>query len=912
MFKLIEWTNFQDKKEILSKFDPEKSLWITSDIKSKIFILGQLRQRGLSLSEKCVVRASDFWRSLLLKTNLQKQVVSESLLVFIYEEWAKSQKQDWKKTRETGRIVCQFLDASIHLIKHPNRDSLMQEWFQIKKQKWKWCYELAIHFWHHLENKNMIASSWADAYLLDQVKMDSFHFEEIIFDLHFDISPLEAGLITEIASKTKSKIKILAPLCFKNNKWEIADAVYACFHEKKPKEEPHEEKPIIESISIRRFASQLAEIKDIVSEVRKALKRNVSPSRIAIISPQVENYWPGLSSYFRIENIPANKRETVPLSSFPMIQFWLAQMWTHLSVVKYENLECMARHQNTETHFGKFQSRFYYATQVKQIPSDLIDQKQLKNKNETVDYFKFKEWALQFYSKKDDSPPVTQAVEECVHELSQSAKALARESIRWKNWLSFLETSFRSKEVTKKNENPNGVHCLSFNAIGWLDADFVYIAGLNEQNMAPQHSSPIPLADALSIQKDLGFFLQSTPHDKLEKIISQFIDRNQKQIILSFASSDFHGNHFNPSSLWLKKALSYKKPHQEMDTPGTTLWDEKQKRKKVSEILVDQKFQNSNKSLIEKSIEEDMGRSKLPSFQPNSLKKLSASSLADYVRCPFIFASKNLFGLWDEPIQDVNMSFLDRGRLIHKIFEKLKKEKESDISESDILYLIESIKEDKEFESQLRFLHPVSWEIEKKSILKIAQLFYLHEKNKKEILKGYETIGCEVEFCGAWSFEKKSLQAIGDIPFKGKIDRLDASQDSYLLIDYKGSLATGSIANKWASEGNFGLAFYMQAIEKGLTSLPPHDVKVALYMSYKDFTYQGFALKEEPFIHWIGKRKKSLLSPEQKISIQEESNHKINDFILHIQAGQFPPEPQKKSICENCRWRNICRATHLN
>lgn len=944
MLKCTSIFNIEDKKKLLQNFNPDKDVWITSDIKSREFITHRLNLPDKKNGHQCVFRASDFWLFLLSTIEPNYQLISRTGLIFLYQQWAKSQADSWKQSKETGAIVCQYLHLLVHLLQHPDRDDLMQEWFISlpgKSPHWKQWYYLAREFWDYLQQKNIIESSWADVYLLDKTKQTQSHWEKIIFDLGCHINRVEVELIHQLSDH--QQVQVLMPVIFKDQQGQLVSDMYqpltkevSNFSLSKVNATDPERTNHSDHLIVKKFATQLSEVKDVTYEVSQAIQKGISPNKIAVLAPHIEDYWTCLSSYFRKEGIAVNKKNMSFLFSFPLVQLWLARMWTHLDIVRYENLETILANKEHNISFNQFRSSYYQEKQIKNIPSDCYQKQYLRNKDQIVHGAEFVAWALSLYPDKERPDSVLHnAVQECLNQITKLSGAF-HQRVHWQSWLSLLETMFKSKEIMIHEESVNGIHCLSFNALSWLEADYVYIVGVNEQNLKQSGHHMISSLEADALIRDMGFFVKMENVDSLQQSILHFIQNHKGNIIISCAVNDFYGVVLNPASLWLDLHSQQENKNEELKNSITnpkTAWDQQQRRLTVKDILRDRNIPFPSADLVEQSLKEDDGCNKLEYFYLNSLdkmKNISYSLLDEYVRCPFIFSAQRLFGLWDREIQDMDRLPMERGRLIHQLFQQIKENlsDQQTISDEEILNIIDDIyskahsqtdnaDSTKRHKFTIYPLHAVMQDKEKTFLFKKTKQFLDHEQQRKNVFLNYKNVGCETEWQGYWNNKTHSLSSdTGDWPFKGYIDRIDSDGRSYLALDYKGSLPDGAGAKSWIDKSQFQLALYIQALEKGVTELPALPVDFALFLSYKDFTYKGMALKEK----WINKqsfcglsnRSHSLISEQDKQQILNNINQKISQIIKQIQAGDFTPNPQDKTKCQKCSWRHICRASHLN
>ena len=724
--ELIGYTSVQDKKKLLQSFNPKDSLWIVSDIKSRDFVREYIQKhKNIPLPvkttdsvardswQKNVQRAQDFWSKNLFLSQPDITTISRPLLTFIYQEWAKQRIALWQRGPETGTILCQYMEMIAHLLQHPLKESLMEEWQSEKNTpaltKWQ---SLAEEFWNHLNLQNkgelkIIENSWVSAFLIDHFPYSHYNnINQIVFDLGFEMDPVEAELITQIADKIPTKV--LVPSHLQKNQGEKSTPPnYKNFFRQGANFMPPAKKaPKPTSIQIKKWTTPLAEVKDISAYVSGLLQKRVPAHKISVIAPKIEDYWIFLKSHFKKENIPVNKSETVSLISFYETQLWLSTMWTHLSVIRYENMSTLWAYKNPHQNFSQLKSNFYNVKEKEHWPSMLYKNQFLRDKNQLVSFKEFAKWALSLLleqetkepgstSSSDKSfsetqkPSVLKLLKASLNNIARGAqkittsneKALVpsasdfdsvKMSLPYSSWLKLLESGLNNKELTIKKEASQGINCLSFNALSYLSTDFVYIAGLNEQNLKTSSHSVLSASLADSLTQNLGFAIKWEPVDnKLEQIVSHFMDQEHKEMVLSCATSDFEGLPLSPSFLWLKKAKEQGHNIQHFSTPQNTLWDQQQKASSVQDILQPFNISPARISLIQQSIEEDQGKKTPSAFLKDKVDKLTVSLLEDYTHCPFIFLAKKHFDLWDGPEKDMDMTALEKGILIHKLFETL-------------------------------------------------------------------------------------------------------------------------------------------------------------------------------------------------------------------------------------------------
>ncbi len=915
-----------DKNRLFKDFNPDNSLWIVSDIKSHSFVLEQIRQNQKVLGgdeepqssapwPKSVWRARDFWKYCLSLSRPDIVMASRSVLTFIYQEWARDREPVWQRGRETGQVLCQYMEAMAQVLQHPLKESLMEEWLAeeggedlVRWQKW------AGEFWNHLnqgpkgKGPFVIEDSWASALLTDQFPHVHFPCRTMVFDLGFDLDPVEAELVTQIAQKIP--VQVLVPL--NQNEKDVPQTYKVFSHQKMTVLSTKTNQAKASLVRVKKFSTPLAEIKDLSAYVGALLQKGVPAHKISVIAPDMESYWLALKSHLKKEKVPVNKSEKVGLTSFYDTELWFSRMWTHLSVIRYENMSALSALKNSHQNFSRLKSDLHHVRDIGGWPEALCQKHHLRDKNQMVSLAEFIKWASVHLpepgrnkTRPEQKTPVVSLLRTNLNDFAKSLARLLNLRLPYSSCLKMLESYLKTKELILKEETNEGIHCLSFNALSYLPADFVYIVGLSEQNL--KMPSVLPLSLTESLNRNLGFLVKAEPVDKMEQIVSHFMAQGPEELTLSFATSDFEGISASPSFLWLKKAKAEGRDMQSFDTAQEGLWDRQKEKSSVKDIL--SSLSPSRGDLMEKSIKEDQGSCVPAPFVGGPLDRMTVSLLEDYVSCPFIFSAKSHFRLWDGPERNMDMPALDRGILIHKVFEDLTVclKKGEAPEETAVMDIIE--------ENYIRLktgkLHPLIWEKEKDRIFKKALAFLKREKKNTGLLKGHKYMAFEKAYNCYWDEAKKHFAGEGDIPFKGKIDRIDFHNQTYHIMDYKGRLATGSSAPSWESQSNLQMAVYTQVVERGLTGLPALPVSSAIYLSYKDFSAQGMVLKDSPsFLD--GPNKRSFVSEEQKQSILQEVNKKIQSIVLRMRKGDFLARPKSQTLCETCRWRKICRAPHLN
>ena len=364
--------------------------------------------------------------------------------------------------------------------------------------------------------------------------------------------------------------------------------------------------------------------------------------------------------------------------------------------------------------------------------------------------------------------------------------------------------------------------------------------------------------------------------------------------------------------------------------PRLARWDELQLGS-LETIARERGWSVDRARLLEASIQQDLANQPLPDFGGGRALRLSASGVEDYLKCPFIFAAKRLFGLSDLPSLDLDVDALARGRLMHALFERLVKEpflrtgsaekpsaKEMD---GEIEGAIEAAREAME----MRLADERLWPSLKARHLELGRRFLAHEREWRRRFPETKTVGTEAPVRGYVSLESGELfpeppvDASGALApafaFAGSIDRIDVDDHGHAaILDYKSTEYELSSFGAWIQKDRLQLLLYAAAFERGLTSIPPRPVANMAYFAAKTMNRDwGLKLNDvEQGLFEIADRKRNQANSEQKAALFRAASEAVRAAAQAMRAGQFQPRPKDRKTCETCRWSKACRAPHLN
>ena len=283
---------------------------------------------------------------------------------------------------------------------------------------------------------------------------------------------------------------------------------------------------------------------------------------------------------------------------------------------------------------------------------------------------------------------------------------------------------------------------------------------------------------------------------------------------------------------------------------------------------------------------------------------MSASLLQDYATCPYRFFLSQSLNVEElqEPDEELTLSSMDRGTLVHDILEKFVAQRDlssSDEVQSDLMCDI-ARQEFTDFRNRNPIGHPTLYRVETSNLLSRLQKWRLIEFNQLGDLPSSHT---ETRF----GFEEHNsnvglnLQDGSVIKLRGMIDRIALSEDGYTatVLDYKtGGQGSYLDVDKdpVAAGTKLQLAVYMLAAR---TILP----------SVKDISAAYWFVFEEGNIKF---RPKSFADETDAMS----RLHDVAEVIANgIKQGIFPARPGDVNTqtgvsswenCQFCPYTSVC------
>lgn len=423
--------------------------------------------------------------------------------------------------------------------------------------------------------------------------------------------------------------------------------------------------------------------------------------------------------------------------------------------------------------------------------------------------------------------------------------------------------------------------------------NIVFLAGTNATNF-PAIKLQSGIFDEVYIQNTTLPNLESRIQEQQDQIFDS-LSLCQTLYIL-YPQSDYQGKNFEPSTEmenWLQKKPTF------MTTPDAFTWT------------------NPNIDLNEEI-------SKAIFFKDNHFKG-SISRLESYARCPFSHALK--YGLYlkeKEDITDIRI----RGSILHHVLEFISKDRKeyASLTRNEIHEYVE-----KEFDfakniltKQTTWFHVQIEEITEKLVLIFEQLQNFEDNWHMHIHAQEHNFSYSYPWNGY------------TIDLYGYIDRIDTSNTSFCIFDYKSSNKDIKI-EEFESGLSLQLATYTLAYEKESHLIPVGCFYIALKTTPETFTYGKLnyrkktpelsIIEEKDVLENFKKNRrlngwhfgdasiycddtKQYLPKKRKnpsLEMVQDEWQQVTDSLLEdISSGQAMPY-HVKDACQFCAYSSICR-----
>ena len=892
MLQVWEIHNRQSINDWLEKLDISKQTWLLSDLRTKFEIQELFIQKRGFFLEESVLRISDLWKKVLLRSNPEYKIITQQAAILHLRFFLRLHGESIGLPESSENTLLKWMTDLAPFYFHPDGEEKLSDWFlqnPDQEESWKDWWLRAKATFSYFKNKKLLLAQWIPAFLQSIQDISTYWEKDLFVDLSSQLSFVEAELLYQI-SRTQN-VTVLAPHLINSKSAKYSDLLQPYeylkgFAQKNEKIKSQDKQDCKREYSS--FSSTLGSLRQTTALVRKWIEQGVPLDQIAIVAPDIESVWPVLSFHLETEGIPVNKSKLASFQASVGVQHFLSKLRALNYNLSMRDLELSYyspnENQKIELAYERFEALY-------------------KNIYDEADYTRFEKIK---HSLKIDAYlklPMNQA--QFIFQISKLSATLASEEIPnwleilvrdllgsfdesfllpWADWISFCESCLSRHEVMQQEAAHNGVMVTNIMSAHFLKVTHRIFLELSEENLKAKSDRGIMPQAARKISQDLGFWLSHSEQGDLEYELEWAIQCGLKADHLFYGAINLTGQIMTPSSVWLK-AKNLDQPSQEhsaFQIPERT--------------VLDSVLSQTTDSL---RLLQDLGEREIEAIDKTEVKFLSPSALEAFHKCPFTYFARQTLGLKTFPEIDLDLDRRSAGEALHFLFEVILTKGLDHWNDEQLEVLLE--------ETRLTHFTGVVeglWLAQKKKMIKLCQRFIQFEKDWRKEHPNIKTTKTEVSWTGQ----------IQSSNFRGRIDRVDISdKNDIIVIDYKLSGSQLKGAHQWIENGSLQMLFYMYALEHGWAAGIEGQVVAAFYFVVKNFSREtGFELDEEipGFFHGTKKRNQKL-NDEKKLELMEDFEMLVESLTKRLQNGEIKPLPTDEAICVKCEWRRLCRAPHL-
>ncbi len=899
MLEILRCSSSDEKLALFNAVDPDLDTWIVSDLQSKWHLQRELIRRRGVLEQTAVLRATELWKRFAFQLFPRTHILSHELAQTLFWNWIEPLHLPWARSPQAVPVVLKQMQMWTSVFSNPHFEDLMGQWFQENPEsyvRWGHWFELCTTIWKRCQDENLLMQSWLPAMLLSQ-DLNRLKWEKpLTFDLGPQISQVEGQLIQELAKIFK--VRVLYPEAPWLGMMKNTLRPYELLVGENESGEKDWQPEVGDFVSFGRFSTQLAEVKDAVARVRGWLESGVRPHQIAIVAPEIEEYWPALQMYLEQEGIPAAKPLGARLGGFLEMAQWSSALRTANSQISSGDLEVylFSRPSSPRLSFDVFKVLFTNVYDAGDLgrARDLFESAAKPLPNKAVKATEFIAWALGHWESDAETSRLLSLLQIFGQEVPAQLELMPSQ------WLSYLEGLLARRETNLRAADDNGIWCLSLNSAEWLPVTHGIFLNLNEGALRKVDHSPVSDSEGQRVFNDTGFAVGTNDRQELEFEFLWFLKKPWRELRLCFSATDFQGSVLTPSRLWMWAGFVGGQLKKAAESPLRTRWDELQAQS-VEALSVERGFSKERSENMLLAFERDFG-GEVNTWGRTNQDRLSASGLERYWACPFIFAAERKLKLVDDPLLDLDLDRRTRGNLLHGLVEQLSIEPmRYDWVDEEIEALVDQTRA----KGNIQVGDERLWPAIRAQHVRLGKQFLVFERDWRKRFPQTKTIARELAFEADW----------GGLKMSGRIDRVDQdSHGRYAVIDYKASAMGTSNWKVWTKNRKIQLSLYAYLIENAMTSLPPAAVVAANYYVVKDGDRRkGFHLRDEAAeLYGGGDKHQNFLTAEDKAQLFLELQEMIGQTIEDISEGKLNPDPDDYKTCDGCNWRSLCRAKHLN
>ena len=278
---------------------------------------------------------------------------------------------------------------------------------------------------------------------------------------------------------------------------------------------------------------------------------------------------------------------------------------------------------------------------------------------------------------------------------------------------------------------------------------------------------------------------------------------------------------------------------------------------------------------------------------PQATQQYRVSRVDHYVLCPFKYFAENVLGLPEERDDMAGLTPLERGNLVHNLFEQFYRSWDSRGAGTitaanlpDAVALFAELADE-----ALARLPEADRVLERTRLLGslvapgvAERVFELEADKGGTIVRRH----LESDLRGPFTFPLLAGLKTRVVEIRGKADRIDVFDDGSLrVIDYK-------LSRLPDLKSSIQIAVYAYAAQQWLQAQDGkvHPIAAAAYLAFGD---------EDKLEGSMGNR-----DLPAAIAVETRAAE-FAAVIERIESGEFPPQPRQPGECQWCRYAGVCR-----
>lgn len=932
--------SFSDRLKYLKTFNPDRDIWVVSDLVLKKRIKTALLKENACTHSGSIMRAQEFWQFLFKRLYPEFIIKSDSLIIALLKDFLSKNDLEGFDNENYIKNLFSHISSFLPIFISPTLVGHFSEWLKKNPDPYleNWFF-LSFKAWKYLLAKKIVSVSFLPG-ILSSDRSDLFSFLKefkIIFDLGFQIQALEVSCIKNLSEVVS--VKVLKPSFDNPNTidtclWTYKLLENVSLHQSHLKQsEKKGTSPLCSSLeenkrlTFFKYSNQLAEIRGIIKNIKNFINLGVNLNDIAIVSSDIEYLWPTLSLQLNKEGIPVNKTLVSSLHSHKSVMLWLARLRVALGSTSYPNLEmAFACKEESDIAYKDLKYHFSNIYSVDSYQKTSWSKKLLensKNKNTEISFLNFLEWAFSFWQfdkmdknalidlKADDfnkqkmtSVKIWEQVYHTLREAGETSLTLSLES-----WLLYAEDLLSKKTYSlSKEEAFDAISCYNISSSDNLEEKYIILPDLSFHSLKMKNTSIVSFSQALSLSEDLGISLDQNWGSGLEGVLKYIFQLKDKSIICSWSMTNLESKEQVASAFFLEEYFK----HHDNNLALTNVYPDPSNKGDLAQITYKKNLETLDINVMDLTSSKILyDKNKLPMpMISTTLPSVSVTNITRYIECPFIFFSEKILKLQDLPDWDLDIDVMNKGSLFHKLLELIITE--NIIESSDMLLLFSKLniyrKEDLKIDDK-------SWIIVKAQLESIAENFINLEKKQKIASPKLKVDFVEHSLKAFWSRDKKSFlknnteqkQEQG-LFVKGKVDRIDSDERGIVIRDYKSSVNSRSGILNWKTKKDLSLFLYYKLWK---ASGSEKDFLAAFYFDIKNLTSKGVWIDENKKSDFLKFPPRSIISKEKTMEAFSDLDKTLEELMENLFSGKFLPNPKEKNsknkTCNRCQWSGLCR-----